>query len=626
MEEQQGNSFFHRALIMTVCEPSGNYSFVCVLQFTYNSFFFCRMLSDLDNDGNLDINEFCIAFHLIRVKVKQPSIPIPAQLPAHLLPGNKRSLGSSPVPNLAYPLSGNAPKRPGDNDVQTLLTQSKALQADMFGMQQHIQQQGANAEDLKRQEAQIKEEIERTRLDLQKLRQEKNMIDASVSSQQARLEVLKQDKENFDKDAQTIKDEIVRLSEILKQGEDNRNQLEQTYGQSQAQIQSQIQELINLKEKIVDLKNQFDSIGNQKDDITKQTEGAKDELYALQEQKRQLHNDISNAESQLRSFQSKQAEYKKESDSIQLELQKLGKQKQDLDQKLADAKNDLALRGKKEGASSSGEKIKNMKLGQILKKIEEIFAEYNQTLNQDAHSFEAIAPKPQPPALATVALPQAPKLQSSSPTVAPVSKPVQPTASNGFGDFDFGASVTVAPQQQQPPVMPVAKTSSPSSVNVPKPEPPKELPAISQVPAVSATKPEITKPQQSAPAADFGFDAQFDDDFGNFDSPAPVISQPQPTSASIPKPEPPKELPKQPQPVPAATKPDTVKAQQPQTGDFGFGADDFGASTAFESFAANNTNVTQGGNFDWDFDNKPAAPATDGKQVQQNLFDDDFSF
>lgn len=46
-------------------------------------------LSDIDNDGFLDSEEFALAMHLIRVKLE--GYDLPSELPDHLVPPTKRN-------------------------------------------------------------------------------------------------------------------------------------------------------------------------------------------------------------------------------------------------------------------------------------------------------------------------------------------------------------------------------------------------------------------------------------------------------------------------------------------------------------------------------------------------------
>lgn len=47
-------------------------------------------LSDIDQDGLLDADEFALAMHLINVKIEGHDIP--SELPDHLVPPSKRNL------------------------------------------------------------------------------------------------------------------------------------------------------------------------------------------------------------------------------------------------------------------------------------------------------------------------------------------------------------------------------------------------------------------------------------------------------------------------------------------------------------------------------------------------------
>ena len=64
-------------------------------------FFLFRNLSDIDKDGKLNCDEFCIAMHLIDVvKIGQP---LPVKLPAELLPGKARSGSFGTPPPVSQP-------------------------------------------------------------------------------------------------------------------------------------------------------------------------------------------------------------------------------------------------------------------------------------------------------------------------------------------------------------------------------------------------------------------------------------------------------------------------------------------------------------------------------------------
>lgn len=47
-------------------------------------------LSDIDNDGFLDADEFALAMHLIHVKLEGHDLPV--DLPNHLVPPSKRDI------------------------------------------------------------------------------------------------------------------------------------------------------------------------------------------------------------------------------------------------------------------------------------------------------------------------------------------------------------------------------------------------------------------------------------------------------------------------------------------------------------------------------------------------------
>lgn len=69
--------------------------FVIILTLFFILFIF-RTLSDVDKDGKLNCDEFCIAMHLIDI-VRMGQV-LPAKLPPELIPGKSRagSFGSAP--------------------------------------------------------------------------------------------------------------------------------------------------------------------------------------------------------------------------------------------------------------------------------------------------------------------------------------------------------------------------------------------------------------------------------------------------------------------------------------------------------------------------------------------------
>lgn len=48
------------------------------------------ILSDIDSDGFLDMDEFALAMHLIQVKLEGHDLP--SEIPEHLVPPSKRDL------------------------------------------------------------------------------------------------------------------------------------------------------------------------------------------------------------------------------------------------------------------------------------------------------------------------------------------------------------------------------------------------------------------------------------------------------------------------------------------------------------------------------------------------------
>lgn len=47
-------------------------------------------LSDVDKDGNLDMDEFALAMYLIEIKLANNDLP--SELPEHLIPPSKRDV------------------------------------------------------------------------------------------------------------------------------------------------------------------------------------------------------------------------------------------------------------------------------------------------------------------------------------------------------------------------------------------------------------------------------------------------------------------------------------------------------------------------------------------------------
>jgi len=277
-------------------------------------------------------------------------------------------------------------------------------------------------------------------------------------------------------------------------------------------------------------------------------------------------------------LQSQHGEFRKAIDQANAEINNLNRQKQDLQQKLAATQADLA----KKPQNTPGDKAKNTKLAQVLKRIEELFIEYNTVSQQDSKTFAAVE-TPAFTAPAKVATPVV-----SSPTSQVSSQPPQKPL----------------PQQPTPVAAPVvAKPALPPA------------------------------PKQVAPApADFGFgdDDGFGDAFGNDSgfgaAPAPAPVQPAPVQQPAPVTKP--QLPpvpviaQQPKPQTPVQQPPAPKPEPPKpAADFGFGDDGFGSgfgdNKAFDTFSSNNSSVTTQANFDdWGFDSAPAAPKQQAAPAQ----------
>lgn len=537
-------------------------------------------ISDLDNDGNLDISEFCVAMHLIRLKVKTPALPIPATLPPSLASAKQTPRGMPPTmgtglppmgtgmpPSMgtglpsSYPMGANPAAKSAE--MQNLLNQSKAISQDMISLQQQLGQSQANAEEYAKSEAQIKAEIERARMDMQKMRQDKNLFDSQAAAAQARVEVLKGDKDMLSNDMHLIREEIEKLEMLRQKADETRVALEKDIVQLQLGSQHTMQELIGAKESAAELKAQFAQITSQRAEQEKQLNATKDELFSVKETLRLTNSAIADLQSQINAQEATKREYTKAAQTTTTELAEVTNKKGNLEQQLKSIKAELTSREKQfANTTSAAEKAKTLKLQVLVKKIEELVNDFNNALKVDAASFGNITVAPSMPEISKPTNIPAP-VKQPTPVVAPAPTT---TAHDDFGfdnSFDSFASPVVKPQtppqQQQPPVQ-VA----------PKPQP---------------------------PAADnFGFD-----DFEpTFDEPA-------------------KPLP----PVPAATKalPPVPKATPITNG--------------FDDFSSDNSSVTKPppkGDFDFeDFGftttqpaaqaPKPAPPAT-----QSLGFDDDFGF
>ena len=74
---------------------------------------FPRALSDIDNDGRLTNDEFCLAMHL--VDMVRSNQPIPAKLPPNLIPPSFRKGGAVTGGAVGVPpggLGGSSPPQP----------------------------------------------------------------------------------------------------------------------------------------------------------------------------------------------------------------------------------------------------------------------------------------------------------------------------------------------------------------------------------------------------------------------------------------------------------------------------------------------------------------------------------
>lgn len=98
---------------MSFCKLHGNYG--PVLKYPTQYPVPCRTLSDVDNDGKLTSDEFCIAMHLL--DIVRSGRPLPSKLPAELYPtGAKGQPGAVPpgAPGGVVPAPGGIGPAPGE--------------------------------------------------------------------------------------------------------------------------------------------------------------------------------------------------------------------------------------------------------------------------------------------------------------------------------------------------------------------------------------------------------------------------------------------------------------------------------------------------------------------------------
>lgn len=463
-------------------------------------------ICDFEKNGLLDKDEFVIAFHLIRLKRKNPSLVLPDQCPDVLVPPNKRGVmpGSRTSMNMEdmLAMSGQAPRSMSFNklaptsflpnpspapinisgmnpaqvemNVSRLLNESKDLQDNLFPLQQQNEQNRFRVEELLKQKNELEQQVERDRAELRQAEQEKMRLETQLAELESRVELMRADSKEFQVQLQRIRDEVSRLTELRNKAIQSEQELLSNIEMSRGSLQGELGDFVQLKAELSELKTRCEQLQLEKNSLMQNNSSKSQEATELQNELRQARAQFSKLQSEVNSLQVKNQEFSNATQSSRSELEQLNNQNEQLKQKLASLQKQIP--SPTIGANSAS----IMKLKELAKKAEEFLTELDSTLKKTLVQSNTSAPSP-----SNVGYRPSP-VSATSPTdfgSKPVPAAATTTTTKSFDDDfsdDFGAGFSSA-------VSVTAKST-------------KEIPA----PA---------KPVQNA-VSNGGFDADFDADFG----------------------------------------------------------------------------------------------------------------
>lgn len=385
----------------------------------------------MEKRGYLDKDEFCVAMHLIRLKVKNPNMPIPSQLPPMLVPPGKMMSMSTPGfanDMMSYAMSATTPQsvsgsgfvsargtpspspshfipaqRTGSNygshtasieqsnaviksaqtlhdSVQKLFNETKNLTTETFTTQNQVIARKEKLEQMKQEETDLKQRSEQLKHQLDKSREDRAHLETELSGYTSKVEMLNHEKEMFEHELGELTREIERLSDIKNHGHDSTSSLSKEVEELEEQVRYNQQRLAEQRDEIVQCKRTHDVNIRRREELALEVKQIKQQFEAAQEDLKNTKSEVDDISNKITYFECAKNEYVKAIEQSQSRMEEVQRKKHDLSRQLDKCKKELAELEKQ--FSSAGNRAKQARLISIIETTTEFLNEFSQLMKE----------------------------------------------------------------------------------------------------------------------------------------------------------------------------------------------------------------------------------------------------
>lgn len=387
-------------------------------------------LADIEGRGMLDKEEFCIAMHLTRLKVKNIITTIPSQLPPVLIPAGKTvgatgfgnempSFGSgggasqSSTPHSMYESNYSNPAMRGaspsavmpsqrtggslqanvdqknsliktaralHDSSQKLLSGSKEILTATFTTQNQLMDKKEQLDQLRQEEVELKEKSEQMKQQLEWSRGEMAQLDTELSGYMGKVETLRYEKAMFERELGDLTREIERLNGIKESGESSTSDLAKETEELEEQVQRNYQLLEKCKEEIYLSKRNHDNDLRRREELDLEVRHLKQNCMTAREELSASKAETDNLQRTLSALENAKIEYTKATEQLKSQMEESQQKKHELAQRVEQSKKDLADTEK--DYSLAGNRTAHIRLLAILNSVTNTLEEFDRLSNE----------------------------------------------------------------------------------------------------------------------------------------------------------------------------------------------------------------------------------------------------